>query len=75
MIYCSNKFESNKLIGSKQFAIVAKINNKDSTNIEINKSSIMAEFQLDSNLKGTIALMNYTPEGYCFQKSKIKKMD
>jgi len=67
------------LRGSAQFAAAAKISDGDRIEISFSHKTIIREFKLDSELKGTIAL-NPTFDDvvdasrYRFEKSKIKRV-
>lgn len=67
------------LRGSAQFAMAAKINDGDLIEISFSSHNIKRVFKLDSELKGTIALnpiydLDIDPNGYRFEKSKIKRV-
>lgn len=71
------------LRGSESFAKSAKISDGNEILININSSTIRKIFKLDSNLKGTIALLsvydleksNDVFKGFRYKKVKIQKVD
>jgi NADH-quinone oxidoreductase subunit G len=71
-----------KLIGSKQFAQAAKINDGDRVEFEINGKKVTRVFSIDTSLKGTIALnpifdlglSAFAVSSYRFSKVKITKV-
>jgi hypothetical protein len=70
------------LVGSKQFAIAAKIQDGVSVEIELeNRDIISRVFKIDTDLKGTIAILNTFDEevrknsvffSYRFNRTKIR---
>ena len=68
------------LKGSQQFATAAKISDGDTIEIDFGNSKINRKFELDTSLKGTIALhptydlgLDAIPNTYRFEKVKITK--
>lgn len=70
-----NVSDSEKLFGSAQFGIAAKLKDKDIVNIEIKNKTYKREFCLKNEAKGTVAVLPLKEdfEDYRFQKAKIKK--
>ena len=67
------------LRGSAQFAQIAKISDGDKIEIEFGSQTIVREFKLDEDLKGTIALnpsfdVAVDSSRYRFEKSKIARV-
>jgi len=70
--------EKSPLIGSKQFALAAKIRDGQMVSFEVNGIKFNKRFELDNHLKGTIAI-NPTENlkvlsSYRFQRIKINKV-
>jgi len=70
--------ECNDLIGSKQFAMAARIQNGATVHFDIEGISFTKKFKLDNDLKGTIAI-NPTEDlevlsSYRFKRIKINKV-
>lgn len=77
-----NEDSADKIVGSNSFARVAKIENTDEVNININGKTVQKTFIIDKNLQGTIALCatdfsDNTPlsNGYRYKQVKIEKVD
>jgi len=71
------------IVGSKQFAIAAKINDGDEIKVNVNGVKIQKGFKIDPNLKGTIGLLSNFDLGfegqslmsdYRFNKVKIEQV-
>jgi NADH-quinone oxidoreductase subunit G len=80
---CSHLDSSNDLVGSKQFAIAAKINDADEVKINVVGEEIVRKFRVDDKLKGTIGLLPTFDMGYegiaikaayRFNKAKIEQV-
>jgi len=79
---CSLITTKPKLIGSKQFAIAAKIGDGDRVEFEIDGKKVTRVFSIDTSLKGTIALnptfdlglSEFNVSSYRFLKVNIKKV-
>ncbi len=68
--------ETKQLIGSAQFAIGAKIHDKENIQIITDNNSYNRIFKLDIDLKGTIALLpGEKCDSYSYKTAKIMKED
>lgn len=72
-----NPVEKESLIGSKQFAIAAKISDGNGVHVKIKDSEYNRVFRIDSDLKGTIALLPNSDDviEYPIQRAKITKRE
>ena len=74
--------EEPKLVGSKQFALAAKVNDGDIVEFELNGKKLSRVFSIDTSFKGTIALnptfdmglSAFAVSSYKFSKINIKKV-
>lgn len=69
--------EKSMLIGSKQFAVAAKLQDQEAVHVDILGTEDDRVFVLDPSLKGTIALMPgaHSESAYQIQKAKITKRE
>ena len=71
-----------KLLGSKQFAMAAKLSDGDRVEYEVNGKTVTRMFSIDTSLKGTVALnptfdmglSAFAVSSYKFSKINIKKV-
>ncbi|WP_281951986.1 NADH-quinone oxidoreductase subunit G [Nitrosophilus kaiyonis] len=75
--------EKSKLVGSEQFAIAAKLKDGDEVMIKSSFGELKRVFKIDTNLKGTVALLGSFDMGlsyfnilsaYRYQVTKIEKV-
>ncbi|MSN95718.1 hypothetical protein F1B92_00635 [Campylobacter sp. FMV-PI01] len=67
--------KNNKFTGGKYFCMVAKIKDGDFVKISSNSLEVTTKFELDENLKGTIALLGVDIiDSYKFELVKISKV-
>lgn len=82
VVYITNSTD-NILRGSNSFAMAAKIKDADTVNITYDNTTVQKRFEIDSNIRGTIALLplgNISQEhkkfeGYRFKQVKINKVN
>lgn len=67
---CKNLKSDNRLLGSEQFAIAAKIKDGDEVEISVCDSQIIRRFLVDKKLKGTIGILSTFDMGFEGQKLK-----
>ncbi len=81
---CKNLPKNSELVGSNQFSIAAKIKDKDLVNVTVGNREFKREFRVDSNLKGTVALLPTFDMGfdgqsfsseYRFSKAKVVQVE
>ena len=67
--------KDDKFMGGNYFCMVAKIANGDEVIIKTKNLEIRKKFELNANLKGTIALLGLqNPQGYNYEVAKITKV-
>jgi len=80
---CTHLESNNDLVGSKQFAVAAKINDGDEVKISVVGQELVRKFRIDEKLKGTIGLLPTYDMGYegiaikaayRFNKAKIEQV-
>jgi NADH-quinone oxidoreductase subunit G len=80
---CKHLKSSNDLVGSKQFAVAAKISDGDEVKIQVVGEELTRKFRVDEKLKGTIGLLPTYDMGYegiaikaayRFNKAKIQQV-
>ncbi|MDR1555251.1 MAG: hypothetical protein LBS39_04400, partial [Campylobacteraceae bacterium] len=66
------KNESEKLLASLQFAIAAKIKDKDKITIKTKKGEYKKIFEISDKLKGVIAILGVNEQkGYRYEVAKV----
>jgi NADH-quinone oxidoreductase subunit F len=66
--------ENEKLLGSSQFAMAAKIQDKDEIIINVKSGEYKKIFEVSDKLKGTIAILGLKePKGYRYEVAKVMK--
>ena len=80
---CEHLESNNDLVGSKQFAVAAKVKDGDEVKIKVVGQEIVRTFRIDETLKGTIGLLPTFDMGYegialkaayRFNKAKIEQV-
>lgn len=64
---------SPKLYGSSQFAIAAKLKDGDEVLIETSNGAYESLFSIDTNMRGTIAILGARKSGYRYEAVKVSK--
>lgn len=74
IVYFYDSGEINpKLYGSSQFAIAAKLKDGDEVLIETSNSVYESLFSIDTNMRGTIAVLGARKSGYRYEAVKVSK--
>ena len=67
--------KDDKFVGGNYFCMVAKIKDGDEVMIKTKNLEVCKKFELNANLKGTIALLGLqNPQGYNYEVAKISKV-
>ncbi|MDR0407321.1 MAG: hypothetical protein LBH45_00135 [Campylobacteraceae bacterium] len=72
--FCPQKNESEKLLASLQFAIAAKIKDKDEITISTKRGEYKKRFEISDKLKGMIAILGVNGQrGYRYEVARVTK--
>lgn len=67
--------KDDKFVGGKYFCMVAKIKNGDTVNIKSKTLNIVRKFELNENLKGTVAFLGVDKvDNYAYEVVKINRI-